>query len=246
MASVLGILVCAAGTASSLELTLKPLPRDEQACAGHKQDGQFHPRRVVVLPFSNSDKSARSKKTTPDGKKTVNNFSYPVKEDGEHFASILENALMSTGRYSIVERAKIQKLLDEMKLQHSGAVDSETMKKFGQLSGADTIIDGKVIKYLTVLRWQTQGKAWFNFPVAFVAVEFKMIDVATGTVLFSCQKSGNSENYLDREYLIDTKKSAASGYSDIKAALHGSGSLERLDHVARQLTKEAAAELRLP
>jgi hypothetical protein len=58
----------------------------------------------------------------------------------------LTSRIISLGEYTVVERANIDKILNEQKFQHSGCTDSECAVEIGQLLNADLTVIGSVGK----------------------------------------------------------------------------------------------------
>ena len=59
----------------------------------------------------------------------------------------LTSELISIDKYTIVERASMDKLLKEQQFQHSGCTDSECAVEIGQMLNADYITVGSVSKF---------------------------------------------------------------------------------------------------
>src|SRR5262245_20880648 len=57
--------------------------------------------------------------------------------DGWELSGMLSNELSSSGDFRVVERAKLEKVLEEQNLAASGRVRSGTGAKMGQVTGAD-------------------------------------------------------------------------------------------------------------
>ena len=55
-------------------------------------------------------------------------------------------ALVKAGRFEVIERGLLKKLLEEQKLSMTGIVDATTATKIGKFLGVKTIISGSVIK----------------------------------------------------------------------------------------------------
>lgn len=72
---------------------------------------------------------------------------YPKQSgSGEIVSSVFEQSLMKS-RYQIVERQRVNKILDEQAFTLSGAVDSKTVKQIGDLLGVDAMIMGNVTAF---------------------------------------------------------------------------------------------------
>ncbi len=60
-------------------------------------------------------------------------------------------ALVKEGRFDVIERSLLNKILDEQKLGISGAVDEETATQLGKLLGVKVIISGSVLRVQHIL-----------------------------------------------------------------------------------------------
>lgn len=68
------------------------------------------------------------------------------KQVGEIVAEWLITSLVNTGRFEVVERAQLQKILKEQQMGMTGMVNQETAAKVGELLGVKVIITGSVIQ----------------------------------------------------------------------------------------------------
>ena len=68
------------------------------------------------------------------------------KQVGEIVAEWLITSLVRTGRFDVVERSQLQKILKEQELGLSGMINQETAAKVGALLGVKVIITGSVIR----------------------------------------------------------------------------------------------------
>ena len=66
---------------------------------------------------------------------------------GTGVAEMLVTALGETKKYTIIERSKLEAVMDEQKLGASGAVTAQTAAKIGRLLGAQYIITGAVTEF---------------------------------------------------------------------------------------------------
>ncbi len=64
------------------------------------------------------------------------------KQIGEIIAEWLITSMANTGRFEVVERAQLQKLLHEQQLGISGMINQETAAKMGELLGVKVIVSG--------------------------------------------------------------------------------------------------------
>lgn len=68
------------------------------------------------------------------------------KQVGEIVAEWLITSLVRTGRFDVVERAQLQKILKEQQLGMTGMINQETVAKVGELLGVKVIITGSIIQ----------------------------------------------------------------------------------------------------
>lgn len=65
-------------------------------------------------------------------------------EINEYVTDALMEAVYSTGKIRIIERAKLDNILKELKLQNSGLIDDATAKQIGKVAGVDYICYGSL------------------------------------------------------------------------------------------------------
>ncbi|HNW43777.1 MAG TPA: CsgG/HfaB family protein [Elusimicrobiales bacterium] len=66
---------------------------------------------------------------------------------GTGVAEMLVTALAETKKYTLIERSKLEAVMDEQKLGASGAVTAQTAAKIGRLLGAQYIITGSITEF---------------------------------------------------------------------------------------------------
>jgi TolB-like protein/tetratricopeptide (TPR) repeat protein len=70
---------------------------------------------------------------------------------GKIVAEWLITALVKEGRFEVVERRLLRKILDEQKLVMAGVVDENSATQLGKLLGVKVIISGSVMKFQNVM-----------------------------------------------------------------------------------------------
>ncbi len=63
---------------------------------------------------------------------------------GDSITEMLVTALIRTGRFRILERSQLDKILEEQSLGQSGIIDRQTAVQAGKLAGVDAIVIGSV------------------------------------------------------------------------------------------------------
>jgi TolB-like protein len=89
---------------------------------------------------------------------------------GTYLAERLVTDLANTGNLDLVERTTLDKILGELKLNESGAVDPNTAKQVGKLAGADAIVTGTI----TDLQ-------------SYVDVNCRLVDTQTGRIFAAAE-----------------------------------------------------------
>ncbi|NOX36689.1 MAG: hypothetical protein GXO78_04050 [Calditrichaeota bacterium] len=129
----------------------------------------------AVLPF----KSASQGKT----------FTNRVSTDGNAISDILTLQLLSAG-YKVIEREKLNRILQESALSLSGLVtEGNKLTDVGQKIGANYIIYGSVIQYdhqLSKNRW-----------IVAIGVTARFIEVKTGNLVLVCTASSQGQTLAE-------------------------------------------------
>src|SRR3989344_1074359 len=161
----LSLVVLIAGCSPSTTVKQKqPMTQDEnKAMAGLK-------RRIGVVDFQN--------KTT-----------YGANRLGTSASDILITELTKSNRFIVVERDKLDKLMEEQKLGMSGAINPSTAAKLGKILGLNAIVTGAISQF----GQQTEGSEYLvtqsKNQVVKCAVDIRVVDVETGQVLYADSRS---------------------------------------------------------
>jgi len=95
--------------------------------------GDFRKTKIAVLDFQ------------------LQGEGFETKDMGIIVAEWFITALVKAGRFEVIERGLIQKLLEEQKLSMTGIVDATTATKIGKFLGVKIIISGSVMKLQNVI-----------------------------------------------------------------------------------------------
>ncbi len=107
------------------------------------------------------------------------------------------SALANTGAFDVIERAQIDKLLNEQRLDRAALLDPATAPRLGKILGVNMILGGRLTEF-GISQGGGVGVATrlFSFGVhnstARVTVDARLIDANTGKVLFT--QTGVGEN----------------------------------------------------
>ena len=82
---------------------------------------------------------------------TLQGEGFETEDMGAIVAEWFITAFVKAGRFDVVERGMISKIVEEQKLSMSGILDDTTATKIGKLLGVETIISGSVLKLQNIL-----------------------------------------------------------------------------------------------
>jgi len=117
---------------------------------------------------------------------------------GWELSGMLSNELSSTGSFRVVERAKLESVLEEQNLAASGRVRSGTGAQMGQLTGADYLVMGTVTSYEENTASTGGGLSFKGISLggkkseAYIAVDVRVVNATTGEVDFSRTVEGRT------------------------------------------------------
>lgn len=113
---------------------------------------------------------------------------------GEATSDILITELAKTNRFVVVERSKLNKILDEQKLQASGAIDPRTVVQVGKVLGLNAIVTGSVTEFGV----KTEGSEYLlvqsKRQTAEASVDIRLVDAETGQVLYADSGKGEARS----------------------------------------------------
>ena len=104
---------------------------------------------------------------------------------GKAAADELVTQLFRSGSYSIIERAQLDALLAEQDLGASGAVNSSTAAKIGQLLGVQLVLTGSITQFS--IERTSGGFRGFGASVsrAESVLDVRLVDTSTGEILLA-------------------------------------------------------------
>lgn len=169
---------------------------------------------VVAFAFLISTASAQHKKRV-----AVLNFDYGTVQSsvnamfgtnvdvGKGISDLLVQQLVNDGKYSMIERNAIDKILNEQNFANSDRVDPATAAKIGKILGVDAVVMGTITQFGRDDENKTYGGGAVGgvtrkFGIgglqkreakAVVAITGRMVDTTTGEILAAVTGSGESE-----------------------------------------------------
>jgi TolB-like protein len=104
---------------------------------------------LISIPLSANADFKRTKIAVLDFQ--LKGSGFETEDMGAIVAEWFITAFVKAGRFDVIERGLLKKILDEQKLGISGIVDETTATKIGKLLGVKIIISGSVLKLQNIL-----------------------------------------------------------------------------------------------
>jgi curli biogenesis system outer membrane secretion channel CsgG len=120
---------------------------------------------------------------------------------GRDLSGMLTNELASTEKFRIVERAKLEPVLQEQDLGASGRVAKSSAAKIGKLTGAQYLVMGTVSSYDEKTAGSHGGISFGGVSVggrkneAYIAIDLRVVDTTTGEVEYTRTIEARSGGY---------------------------------------------------
>jgi curli biogenesis system outer membrane secretion channel CsgG len=111
---------------------------------------------------------------------------------GEGMSDMLTNALFNTGKFIVLERERLDEVMDEQDLANSGRFKKETAAPKGELEGAELLIRGSVIQFESKCRGGSAILVSAN--TACMAINLRIIEAKTGRVVNATTVEGTSSD----------------------------------------------------
>lgn len=120
---------------------------------------------------------------------------------GNDLAGMLTNELSATEKFKVVERNKLNAVLEEQDLANSGRVAPGKAAKIGKLTGAQYLVMGTVSAFEEKTSGGGGGLSFHGISVggrkdeAYIAVDVRVIDTTTGEVAHTRTVEARSSSY---------------------------------------------------
>lgn len=150
---------------------------------------------IFLLAFSSCSTISTSKTRVSVGtvhKVAVLNFDINNAKWGPEFADSMVHYLLDYGKWEIIEREQIFKILDEQKLSRSGLIDDSQSVQIGKILGVDAIVVGRG----TALNYVNSKKQRENYLVD--TFSMKVVLVQTGAILMQSRKRPGTDWTIPR------------------------------------------------
>lgn len=106
-------------------------------------------------------------------------------------ADQLANELVRSDRFSVIERERLQAVLQEQDLGVSGRVNPATAAQIGELLGVQVLVTGSVNQFSLDRTRAGVGRVAATVTRAEAVLDVRMIDTSTGEILLAAEGSGS-------------------------------------------------------
>src|SRR3989338_79002 len=143
---------------------------------------------------ANVTEKVESKYTGPKRRVGVVDFenktAYGQSRLGQAASDILITELVKTGKFIVVERDKMNKLLAEQKLGVTGAIDANTAAQMGKILGLNAIVTGAISNFGVRTTGSDYLIAQSKRQEATCTVDIRVVDAETGQILLADSGKG--------------------------------------------------------
>jgi len=175
------------------------------------------------------------------------NHSHTWRNVGTGIADMMVTALAETKKYTLIERDKLEKVLEEQKLGASGAVTAQTAAKIGRLLGAQYIITGSVTEFgvkeskMGVGGLEKMlpfgGGAKVSKTTARVGIDVRAIDTASAQIAAAAKGEG-SKSSAEVSANLSIAPSFDFGKDGFDETIIGKAARDAVETVAKELGKK--------
>jgi curli biogenesis system outer membrane secretion channel CsgG len=120
---------------------------------------------------------------------------------GHDLSGMLTNELAGTEKFKVVERAKLDHVLNEQDLGASGRVSKSSAAKVGKLTGAKYLIMGNVSAYQEKASGMGGGLSFKGYSLggnkndAYMAIDLRVVDTTSGEIVHTRTVEARASSY---------------------------------------------------
>ena len=122
-----------------------------------------------------------------------NKTAYGQRELGNAASDIIITEMQKTGQFILVEREKVQHILDEQRLSNSEIAEPATAVKLGRILGASAIVTGSVSQFGVREEGVDNIVYQRRDQIAEATVDIRIVDVASGEILVADSGRGEAK-----------------------------------------------------
>jgi len=127
-----------------------------------------------------------------------------------NLTEMLITSMSKVKGYELVERSKLEKIVNEQKLQLTGVMDENNAVEIGKLLGAEVLVLGAISSATDT---ETDKFAYTSVDIE-VGVDVRLVDVTTGKILQSESSIGNHSEKI----VVSSRGTVISGALDYNIA----------------------------
>ncbi|MBC8066076.1 MAG: hypothetical protein H7Y17_14685 [Chlorobia bacterium] len=201
-------------------------------------------KRAIVSAMEVKVQGVATTAPTPSGNQTVVTIAIDQPTDfGLGLTEMLTTALVNSKRFIVLERQHIEEVNKELQVSRGAEFNPATSTAAGKMLGAQVIVRGAVTE-LSVKRSGTDVGGVLGDVLSFgqaraeskVAIDLKVIDVATGQVLESVRAEGKA---VSKGMAIKLNKSDIKiGFSSFDNSPLGLAVRNAIEDAVRKITKK--------
>lgn len=157
-------------------------------CPGARGQEKAPKKRAAVLNFDNPDAGAGA----PSGL-----FGADGENVGQGVSAMLIQKLVQGGKYTLIDRSALEKLLKEQSEVESDRVDAYGLAtRIGRLLGLDAMIVGAITRYGPESKQGNAGGGGFGVHTrkskAYVEITAEVLNISTGAIMADFKGAGDS------------------------------------------------------
>ncbi len=118
---------------------------------------------------------------------------------GEAAADVFVTKLLETGKFTLIERQKVDMILNEQDFGASGAVTPQTAAKIGKMLGVDLMLTGSVSQFSVSKTGGSIGGIGASVTTGKVVLQSRMINTTTGEILVAAE-ADNKKTLVGARY----------------------------------------------
>lgn len=129
-----------------------------------------------------------------------NKTKYGARRLSDSALEILTTELTRSGNFIVVERAKMDNILEEMKLQLSGVTTGENAAEIGNILNCEYLLIGSVSNFGVTTEGRDFIIAQQKIQKVKAEVDLRIIQVETGAVIYSAYGKGEIEKKISSNF----------------------------------------------
>jgi curli biogenesis system outer membrane secretion channel CsgG len=112
---------------------------------------------------------------------------------GQQFAEYITDELVNSGLFDVVERQKLEGVMNELGINNSAWFDQGSAPRVGKLLGATYLLTGKVTNIGAAEERFADFGMQMNVVTISVTASIRIINTETGTIAFSARANGKKK-----------------------------------------------------